>query len=224
MQPPFDRDFPSLAGRSNVGKSWHSGNALPEQQWTRLADAPDGSALSPRVLNPRMAESPLAEPAKALPKQGSGPLDAPAASHSRMVDTLQQVDSQRLSLSFVIYTPVHVSTQYLWHVSCSTCIHFSTYFFCKAHPCKLLLLVNPNQIQCFGIEARSLHHLAPCVSGIDRTCDALLFFNFLGYLNASLLCKEAMPCSWHARNALQNTSLYQLSGHLLPSQHGCISF
>lgn len=92
VQPPFDRDFPSLAGRSNVGKSWHSGAALPEQQWTRLADAPDGSALSPRVSNPRVAESPLAEPTKPFaPKQGSGPIEVPAASHARMADTVQQV-------------------------------------------------------------------------------------------------------------------------------------
>ena len=109
MQPPFDRDFPSLAGRSNVGKSWHSGNALPEQQWTRLADAPDGSALSPRVPNPRLAESPLAESAKALPKQGSGPLDAPTALQARMVDTLQQVHSQIVHPSSLCYTLLHGS-------------------------------------------------------------------------------------------------------------------
>lgn len=92
VQPPFDRDFPSLAGRSNVGKSWHSGTALPEQQWTRLANAPDGSALSPRVSNPRVAEPPLVEPAKPFaPKQGAGPAELPAASHTRMADTVQQV-------------------------------------------------------------------------------------------------------------------------------------
>ena len=93
VQPPFDRDFPSLAGRSNVGKSWHSGAALPEQQWTRLADAPDGSALSPRVSNPRTAEPPLAEAFKPFaPKLGSGPpVDVPGASHARKADTVQQV-------------------------------------------------------------------------------------------------------------------------------------
>ena len=92
MQPPFDREFPSLAGRSNLGRSWHSGAALPEQQWTRLADAPDGSALSPRVSNPRAAEPPLAEPVKPFaPKTSTGLVDAPVASHARMADTVQQV-------------------------------------------------------------------------------------------------------------------------------------
>ena len=78
-----------------MGKSWHSGAALPEQQWTRLADAPDGSALSPRVSNPRAAEPPLAEPVKPFaPKHGSGLVDVPAASHARMADTVQQVGWQ----------------------------------------------------------------------------------------------------------------------------------
>ena len=95
VQPPFDRDFPSLAGRSNVGKSWHSGAAPPEQQWTRLADAPDGSALSPRASNPRAAESPLAEPVKPFaPKPSTGLVDVPVASHARMADTVQQVGWQ----------------------------------------------------------------------------------------------------------------------------------
>ncbi|KAL3163308.1 hypothetical protein ABBQ32_009699 [Trebouxia sp. C0010 RCD-2024] len=94
-KPPFDRDFPSLAGRSNVGKSWHSGAALPEQQWTRLADAPDGSALSPRVSNPRAAELPLAESTKpSALRQGSGPVEVPAVLHPRMADTVQQAVSQ----------------------------------------------------------------------------------------------------------------------------------
>ncbi len=89
VQPPFDRDFPSLAGRSNVGKSWHSGNAPPEQQWTRLADAPDGAALSPRLSIPRVAEP--AEPPKTLGSAlASGPIDVPV-SQPRMADTLQQV-------------------------------------------------------------------------------------------------------------------------------------
>lgn len=102
VQPPFDRDFPSLAGRSNVGKSWHSGAALPEQQWTRLADAPDGSALSPRVSNPRAAEPPLAEPLKPFaPKHGSGPVDVPGASHARMSNTVQQVGLQCAHLQCV---------------------------------------------------------------------------------------------------------------------------
>ena len=89
VQPPFDRDFPSLAGRSNVGKSWHTGNALPEQQWTRLADAPDGSALSPRSSNSRVAEPPEA-PKPVASKLASAVLDVPA-SQIRMADTLQQV-------------------------------------------------------------------------------------------------------------------------------------
>ncbi|DBA85416.1 TPA: hypothetical protein ACH3X2_006094 [Trebouxia sp. C0005] len=87
-KPPFDRDFPSLAGRSNVGKSWHTGNALPEQQWTRLADAPDGSALSPRLSNPRVAE-PAEAPKPVAPKLASGAVDVPT-SQPRMADTLQQ--------------------------------------------------------------------------------------------------------------------------------------
>lgn len=87
-KPPFDRDFPSLAGRSNVGKSWHTGNALPEQQWTRLADAPDGSALSPRSSNSRVAEPPEA-PKPVASKLASAVLDVPA-SQIRMADTLQQ--------------------------------------------------------------------------------------------------------------------------------------
>ena len=89
VQPPFDRDFPSLAGRSNVGKSWHSGNAPPEQQWTRLANAPDGGALSPRVSSPRVAE-PAKTSRPVASKLASGPIDVPV-SHSRMADTLQQV-------------------------------------------------------------------------------------------------------------------------------------
>jgi len=88
VQPPFDRDFPSLAGRSNVGKSWHTGNALPEQQWTRLADAPDGSALSPRLSN-RVAE-PAEAPKPVASKLASAAVDVPA-SQPRMADTLQQV-------------------------------------------------------------------------------------------------------------------------------------
>lgn len=87
-KPPFDRDFPSLAGRSNVGKSWHSGNAPPEQQWTRLANAPDGGALSPRVSSPRIAE-PAETSRPVASKLASGPIDVPV-SHSRMADTLQQ--------------------------------------------------------------------------------------------------------------------------------------
>ena len=89
VQPPFDRDFPSLAGRSNVGKSWHTGNALPEQQWTRLAEAPDGSALSPRLSNPRVAE-PAEAPKPVASKLASAAVDVPA-SQPRMADTLQQV-------------------------------------------------------------------------------------------------------------------------------------
>lgn len=122
MQPPFDRDFPSLAGRSNVGKSWHSGAALPEQQWTRLADAPDGSALSPRVSNPRAAEPPLAEPLKPFaPKHGSGPVDVPGASHARMSNAVQQVGSQQCThQQCVPYGCVVIGAMMVMVQACST--------------------------------------------------------------------------------------------------------
>ena len=100
VQPPFDRDFPSLAGRSTASKTWHSGNGPSEQQWTRLADAPEGAALSPRVSNPRPAEP--AEPAKPAATKSVATADA-SALQPRMADTLQQVQSllfQTIALGF----------------------------------------------------------------------------------------------------------------------------
>lgn len=111
MQPPFDRDFPSLAGRSNVGKSWHSGNAPPEQQWTRLANAPDGGALSPRVSSPRVAE-PAETSRPVASKLASGPIDVPV-SHSRMADTLQQVVPN--SRAYCIAKPHDWMTQHMYN-------------------------------------------------------------------------------------------------------------
>ena len=51
VQPPFDRDFPSLAGRSTASKTWHSGNGPSEQQWTRLAYGRHFAAGTPTLLS-----------------------------------------------------------------------------------------------------------------------------------------------------------------------------
>ena len=95
-QSPFDRDFPSLAGRSTASKPWHSGNNSSEQQWTRLADAPDGAALSPRISNSRLAEP--ADPVKALgSKLASGPDGAalsPRLSNPRLADPAEPAKPQ----------------------------------------------------------------------------------------------------------------------------------
>lgn len=140
VQPPFDRDFPSLAGRSNVGKSWHTGNALPEQQWTRLADAPDGSALSPRLSNPRVA-APAEAPKPVVSKLTGAAVDVPA-SQPRMADTLQVVHKVLLAL-------LQQCTICFLHVDCcstqqSTCKDGQTtsgelVWHSRKHPCQILL-------------------------------------------------------------------------------------
>lgn len=123
-KPPFEQDFPTLAGRGSASKPWLSGNGPPaEQPWTRLADAPEGGTLSPRGPSPGPPPSPrlaMNQTSQGYPGPGhtgagNGELEGlnrpsmskliggePRTAQSRMADTLHQGASQS-----IIHAPSH---------------------------------------------------------------------------------------------------------------------